>query len=52
MFKHANKNILIKILVDEELTDPSALFSVLVTQTASQLRELEVQRQIQLENNC
>ena len=45
----AIKNILIKFLVDEEILDPSALSSSLITQTDLQLRELEVQRQIQLE---
>ena len=49
MLKHEIKNILIKFLVDEEILDPSALSSILVTQTDLQLRELEVQRQIQLE---
>ena len=49
MLKHEIKNIWIKYLVDEEILDPSALSSVLVTQTDLQLRELEVQRQIQLE---
>ena len=49
MLKHEIKNILIKFLVDEEILDPSALSSFLVTQTDLQLRELEVQRQIQLE---
>ena len=42
-------NILIKVLVDEEILDPSALSSVLITPTDLQLRELEIQRQIQLE---
>ena len=50
MLKHEIKNLLIKFLVDEEILDPSALSSILVTQTDLQLRELEVQRQIQLEN--
>ena len=50
MLKHAIKNILIKFLVDVEILDPSALSSVLITQTDLQLRELEIQRQIQLEN--
>ena len=50
MLKHEIKNILIKFLVDEEILDPSALSSVLITQTDLQLRELEIQRQIQLEN--
>ena len=36
-------------MVDEEILDPSALSSVLITQTDLQLRELEIQRQIQLE---
>ena len=49
MLKHEIKNILIKYLVDEEILDPSALSSILITQTDLQLRELEVQRQIQLE---
>ena len=49
MLKHEIKNILIKFLVDEEILDPSAFSSILITQTDLQLRELEVQRQIQLE---
>ena len=49
MSKHENKNTLIKFLVDEEIFDPSALSSVLITQTDLQLRELEIKRQIQLE---
>ena len=46
MLKHEIKNILIKFLVDEEILDPSALSSILITQTDLQLRELEIQRQI------
>ena len=42
MLKHEIKNILIKFLVEEDLLDQSALSSVLITQTALQLRELEV----------
>ena len=49
IFKYEIKNILIKFLVDEEILDPSALSFVLIAQTDLQLRELEVQRQIQLE---
>ena len=49
ILKHEIKNILIKFLVDEKIFDPSVLSSVLITQTDLQLRELEVQRQIQLE---
>ena len=49
MLKHEIKNILIKFLVDEEILDPSALSSILITQSDLQLRELEIQRQIQLE---
>ena len=49
MLKHEIKNILIKVLVDEEILDPSGLSSVLVTQNDFKFRELEVQRQIQLE---
>ena len=49
MLKHEIKNILIKFLVDEEILDPPAFSSILITQTDLQLRELEIQRQIQLE---
>ena len=49
MLKHEIKNLFIKFLVDEEILDPSALSSILVTQTDLQLRELEIKRQIQLE---
>ena len=41
------KNIPIRLLVDEEILDPFALSSFLVTQTDYQLRKLEVQRQSQ-----
>ena len=40
MLKHDIKNILIKILVDEEILDPSALSSISITQTDLQLREV------------
>ena len=49
MLKHEIKNILIKCLVDKEILDPSDLSSIPTTQTDLQLRELEIQRQIQLE---
>ena len=49
MLKHKIKNISIKFLADEEIPDPSARSSILIAQTDLQLRELEVQRQIQLE---
>ena len=49
MLKHEIKNIWIKFLADEEILDSSALSSVLITQTDVQLRELEIQRQIELE---
>ena len=49
MLKHEIKNISIKFLVDEEILDLSSLSSILITETDLQLRELEVQRQIQLE---
>ena len=51
MLKHEIKTILIKFIVDDEILDQSALSvsTVLITQTNLQLRELEVQRQIQLE---
>ena len=42
MLKHEIKNILIRVLVDEEILNPSALSSVLITQTDLQLRELEI----------
>ena len=48
MLKHEIKNILIKFLVDEEILHPSSLSSVLITQTDLLLRELGIQRQIQL----
>ena len=48
--KHEIKNILIKFLINEEILDPSALSCVLINQTDLQLQELEIQRQIQLEN--
>ena len=41
MLKHEIKNILIKFLVDEEILDPAALSSALITQTDLQLPELE-----------
>ena len=37
MLKHEIKNVLIKFLVDEEILDPSALSSILITQTDLQL---------------
>ena len=49
MLKYEIKNILINFLVDEEILDPPALSSILITQTDLQLRELEVQQQIQQE---
>ena len=49
MLKHEIKNILIKIFVGENILAPSALSSVLITQTDLQLQELQIQRQIQLE---
>ena len=49
MLKHEITNILITFLVDEEILDPSALSSVLITQTDLQLRELKIQQEIQLE---
>ena len=35
MLKHEIKKILIMVLIDEEILDPSALSSVLITQTCS-----------------
>ena len=49
MLKHEIKNNLIKILVDEGILDPSALYSNLITLTDLDLIELEVRRQIQLD---
>ena len=49
MLKYEINNILIKFLVDEEILDESTSSSVLVTQTDLQLRELEIQREIQME---
>ena len=43
------KIFLSTFLVDENILDPSALSSVLIIQTDLQLRELEIQRHIQLE---
>ena len=48
MLKHEISIILIKFLVDVEILDPSALYSILITQADLQLRELKIQRQIQL----
>ena len=49
MLKQEIKNILVQFLVDKEILDSSALSHVLVTQTGLQMRELEIQRQIELE---
>ena len=49
ILKHEIKNVLIKFLVAEEILNPSALSSILITETDLKLRELEVQRPIQLE---
>ena len=49
MLTHEIKNLLIKVLVDGEILDPSALSFILIAQTDLQLQKLEVQRQLQLE---
>ena len=49
MLKQEIKNVLVQFLVDKEILDSSALSLVLVTQTGLQMRELEIQRQIELE---
>ena len=49
MLKQEIKNILVQFLVDKEILDSSALSLVLVTQTGLQMRELEIQKQIELE---
>ena len=51
MLKHEIKNILIQFFVDEEIFDSSATSQILVTQTDLQLRELEIQRQVEIEKN-
>ena len=50
MLKQEIKNILLQFLVDREILDSSALSLVLVTQTGLQMRELEIQKQNELEN--
>ena len=42
---------MIKCSVDEEILDPSALSSVLITQTDVQLRESEVLEKLRLEHD-
>ena len=49
MLKHEIKNILIQFFVDEEIFDSSATSQILVTQTDLQLRELEINRQVEME---
>ena len=49
MLKQEIKNILVQFLVDQEIFDSSALSLVIVTQTGLQMRELEIQKQIELE---
>ena len=49
MLKQEIKNTLVQFLVDMEILDSSALSLVLVTQTGLQMRELEIQKQIELE---
>ena len=49
MLKHEIKNILIQFFVDEEIFDSSATSHILVTQTDLQLREQEIERQIEIE---
>ena len=49
MLKQEIKNILVQFLVDQEILDSSALSLVIVTQTGLQMRELEIQKQIELE---
>ena len=49
MLKQEIKTILVQFLVDNEILDSSALSLVLVTQTGLQMRELEIQKQIELE---
>ena len=49
MLKQEIKNILVQFLVDKEILDSSALSLVLITQTGLHMRELEIQKQIELE---
>ena len=49
MLKQEIKNILVQFLADKEILDSSALSLILVTQTGLQMRELEIQKQIELE---
>ena len=49
MLKQEIKNILVQFLVDKEILDSSALSLVLVTHTGLHMRELEIQKQIELE---
>ena len=49
MLKQEIKNILVQFLVDKEILDSSALSLVLVTRTGLHIRELEIQKQIELE---
>ena len=47
MLKLEITNILVQLLVDQKILDSSALSLVLVTQTGLQMRELEIQKQIE-----
>ena len=49
MLKQEIKNILVQFLVDQEILDSYALSFVIVTQTGLQMRELEIQKQIEFE---
>ena len=49
MLKQEIKNSLVQFLVNTEILDSSALSLVLVTQIGLQMRELEIQRQIEFE---
>ena len=49
MLKQDIKNILVQFLVDKDILDSSVLSLVLVTQIGLQMRELEIQKQTELE---
>ena len=49
MLKHEIKNILIQFFVDEGSFDSSILSNILITQTDLQMRELEINRQTEIE---
>ena len=49
ILKQKIKNILVQFLADKKILDSTALFLVLIIQTGLQMRELAIQKQIELE---